>query len=825
MRCLILRLILAGCLWSSATISQADTDDFRHEVLPYLKQHCLRCHGEKKEEGQLRLDQLSADFSAGGTAGRWADVIERISSGEMPPQEEPQPKPDDSAAVVESLNRLLKESEAARMARRERVSHHRLTREELVFTVEDLLGVHYDATDPNGLPEDPEWNGFERLGSVLTLSPSHIEKSLAAAETILAEAFPAVRPKPITFRRRAYEMLNGPQEWKRLEEQGLADKVRYEMWPGAQMIRVAPPGALAAGTYRIRVQVSGLKPEGGRAPHISFYATQLDRTLFEQDVIAPEDRPVVLEFTTHLPAGGHPIRVTNDVVGPSTLPRSGRYGHKHFLSIQDGRLPWQLKLTDEEGRALYPFLILDWIEWEGPVGADEPTFAERSYLPTGYVPIDPNAKPVAKKNAAAPTQPITATAPDGTREVLAKFMERAYRRTVAEAEVERSLKLLDDELAAGEKFLDAYKTTLVAILCSKDFLYLVEGSASRNEERLSDWELASRLSYMLWSTMPDESLFAAARDGSLHRPEVLKAQLDRMLADPKSRRFSESFARQWLQLRKLGMFPPDKKLFPDYDPHLEQSMRDEATAFFREVLERGLSLREFLHSDWTMLNARLAEHYGIANVEGSEFRRVALAPESHRGGVLTQAAVLSLTSDGQRHRPVHRGKWVSEAILGKPVPPPLANVDPIDPTPATQPKATIRQKLDAHKSNAHCAACHRKFDPLGLAFDHYDAIGRWRTTELVRDGSGDDPPVDASGTLIDGRRFADSAELKQLMLADLDKFNAALVEKLAMFALRRTMTFDDREALARIAQNSRDADYNLRSLVEALVMSDLFQLR
>jgi hypothetical protein len=508
----------------------------------------------------------------------------------------------------------------------------------------------------------------------------------------------------------------------------------------------------------------------------------------------------VIEFTAHLPAGNHNYRLTNDVPGPSTLPRSGRADPRRpFFSIKDGRRPWQIKLTDEAGEPLMPFLIVDSVEWEGPLADPGPTFAQRTYLPKE------------KGNAAQ------------LRETLTRFMGQAFRRPVTPAEVERFAKLVEAEVASGEKFEAAVKTGLVAVLCSKDFLYLVEGAADRT--KLTDWELASRLSYFLWSTMPDDNLFAAAKAGTLHRPDVLKAQVARMLRDPKAARFAEAFPRQWLQLRMVGMFPPDKKLYPDYDEYLQTSMVNETTGYFREVLEKNLSLREFLDSDWTVLNARLAEHYGIPGVDGDRFRRVALKPGDHRGGLLTQAAVLSLTSDGTRHRPVHRGKWVLESILGKSPPPPPANVKPIEPTPATQPKATIRMKLDAHKSDPNCAACHRRIDPLGLAFDNYDAIGRWRTEEVVNDGSGANPKVDAGGVLHDGRAFADPVAFKKLLVADVDKFNAAFVDKLATFALRRTTTLADRDQLAKVAAAGKAADYKLATTVEALVLSDLFQQR
>ena len=246
---------------------------------------------------------------------------------------------------------------------------------------------------------------------------------------------------------------------------------------------------------------------------------------------------------------------------------------------------------------------------------------------------------------------------------------------------------------------------------------------------LTDWELASRLSYFLWSTMPDRHLLDLARAGKLHEHDTLRAEVRRMLADPKAEDFASSFPRQWLQLRRVGMFPPDKVLYPDYDENLEKSMIGETVGFFDDVLKRNASLREFLDSDWTMLNERLAKFYGIDGVEGGDFRRVALKPDDHRGGLLTQAAILSLTSDGTRHRPVHRGVWVLESIIGKPPPPPPANVPALNTPDANSKKTTIRQKLESHRSDPTCNACHRRIDPLGIAFDNYDAIGHWRTVE------------------------------------------------------------------------------------------------
>ena len=769
---------------------------------PFLSEHCVRCHGEKKQKGNLQLDTLPRDFAAPLSASHWADVMERISSGEMPPEDEPKPKAEDAARVAEWIAQQLKDGEATRLAKRERVTFHKLTREEYANTIRDLLGVNFDAVDPTGLPEDPNWQGFERIGSVLSMSPAHVEKYFAAAEAVIQEAMPGSEPKKISKRRSVWDLRYHGQREK-AGKLGLADKARVELWPhdGVDVGGEFP----ASGDYRMRIKLSGLKPPKGRAPHVSVYAKGLDRMLFEQDVVAPEDQPATLEFTFHVPAGHHDIRLTCEAPGPSNLPRHGRYdAGRFFTTIAEsatGRQPWQWKLSDEDGVPLRPFLIVDFVETEGPLQSAWPSPQQQKLFANG-------------------TQDVTQA-----REIVARFAGRAFRRPARADEIERLVKLVESELKSGEKFEGAVKSALVATLCAKDFLYLVEGSPEHANTRLNDWELASRLSYFLWSTMPDERLLDLARTNGLHEPAVLRGEVARMLRDPKAERFASGFPRQWLQLKHVGMFPPDKKLYPDYDAHLEKSMIAEGTEFFREVLEKNLSVREFLDSDWTVLNARLAEHYGIAGVKGDEFQRVALRAEDHRGGLLTQAGVLSLTSDGQRHRPVHRGKWVLESIFNKPPPPPPANVKPIEPTPAGQPKATLRMKLEAHKSDANCAACHRKIDPLGVAFDNYDAIGRWRTEEVVRDGDGTNPKVDASGVLPDGRKFSDGSELRHLLVADTDKFAAALVEKLATYALRRAMTIDDRRALAALATQSKAADYRLRDIVEALVVSDLFQQR
>lgn len=793
-------ILLTLALSANAAVAES----FEEAIGSFLVRHCVDCHGDNKQKGDFRLDTLSRDFGSGKDVALWVEVMDRINSGEMPPENKPQPSADEIEKVVGWLGAQIRKGKRARMARRAKVAHYRLSREEYSNTIHDLFGVHYDAKAPGKMTEDPVWHGFERIGSQLTLSPSHVEKYLNAARAIIDAAYPDKQPATRKFRKDALD-IDWPNRSKRelLRERGILDQVRLLIWPGHVLSYLQPTHInhdLPPGIYRARMKLSGLKPPNGRPPHVKLYCKQLDRTLFEQDILAAEDKPVIVEFETYL-EGKISVKIDNAVPGPSNAGRSGRpTGQYVFTKLNDpsSRAPWQRKMTDEAGNALYPFLIFDWIEWEGPI-IDEDSVKRRS----AYFAADESQ----------------------TQQCLTRFAEQAWRRSVTAAEIAPYVSIVENELAAGVKYRAAYKTGMLGIMASKNFYYLAEGSATESRDALTGFELASRLSYFLWSSMPDAELFAAARAGKLNQPRELRSQVTRMLNDPKIVRFKDSFPRQWLELGKLGMFPPDPKIYPDYDLWLEQSMALETTHFFAEVFDQNISIREFLDSDWTMLNPRLAWHYQIPSLPKAGFQRVALRSEQHRGGILTHGSVLSLTSDGTRHRPVHRGVWLSEAILGKTPNPPPPNVDPIAPNPINEPKATIRMKLEAHNSNPNCAACHKNIDPLGFAFDNYDAIGQWRTEEIVPKGRGKNPPVNAGGIFPDGRPFTGPEQFKQLLVADLDLFARAFVEKLATYALRRTMTIDDSEALDSIVSATKAEDHRLKSIVQAFVTSELFRKR
>ncbi len=801
--------LITALLPLSAIAAPAGLDP---QVASILEQRCNRCHNEKKDKGDFRLDDLPPDFTTEMTAQKWAQVMFRINTGEMPPEDEEQLTQEEIGKVVDWISTRTEEGRAARLAKRGPVEHHRLSRTEYANTIRDLLGIHYDVSAPGALNEDPMWHGYDRIGSLLTLSPSHVDRYFKAADTVLSRAYPDAPPK--VFKKRfdsidiRYARYN---RYKReeIEALGIADKVRSPLWPKgsfAAMMEHWTPRGQQPGIYRARIQLSGLPGPDGTVPHLTIWDAKRKVALFDEDVIAPEDKPVILEFEAFLEMPSL-IQIQNEL--PLPFPTDGNHtrnvldhgDHGFFIHSQDASMlnPTAYKLFDDDGKPIYPTLIVDWIEWEGPITTPQDEVKRRSF------------------------QPVDEGEP-AVRDALHRFAARAWRRPPQPAELDRYVSLIAAERNAGEPFAAAFRTAMAGILTSKNFYYLQEGSPHEKRTLLDDWGLASRLSYFLWSSTPDEELLAAAEDGRLRDAEGLRAQFRRMIADPKAARFTETFPRQWLQLHQVGKFPPDPKLHPQYDLWLEKSMVGETVGYFREMFAQDLPLRQFLSSDWTIANPRLAGFYGLPRPQASGFRKVSLKPEDNRGGLLTHASILMLTSDGTRHRPVHRGVWVSEAIFGRTPPPPPPNVDPIEPTPSDKPKATVRMQLEAHASNPACASCHRNIDPLGFAFENYNAIGLWRTEETTT-GKGSNPPVDPSGTLPGGRSYKDAAGFKELVSQDMDRFAEAFAGQLATFATRRMITFDDRAELRDVARRGAADGYRLRTFIEHFVLSDFFRKR
>ena len=793
---------------------------FSHAAEPFegfLQKHCIACHGPKKTKGDLRLDQLSRDFKSGVDGQVWAEVVEKINAGEMPPEDEAQPTADEIGEVIAQLDVRIREGHAARMAARPAVAHYRLSRQEYQNTVYDLLGVRYDPAKPGELNEDTLWHGYERIGSQLSLSPSHMDRYYRAAEIVLDRAFPATEAEARKVRKTVAELRygGGEKQQEALDRLGIKRPLRYLLFPG----RVQPAlssswlgntGPEHSGLYKLRLQASGIRPPGGQPAHLSIGKRTSEETvdgLLELDITAPEDKPQVYELEVFLEM---PTQLHFAVVATDVIDRRGGAAFRNAIASRNAYIfthssetlllnPNAPQMFDDKGNGIFSTVILDWVEWEGPLVTDAEKSRRHGVLP----PEDASADVVAGH--------------------LQRFAERAWRRAVQPEELKNYLGSYHAAIQDGEKPATAYRIALQGVLTSRHFIYLVEGDP-QPRERLSDQELASRLSYFLWSSMPDDALFTAARDGAL-KGDNLKQTVNRMLSDDRINRFIDDFSRQWLQLHRVGMFPPDKKLYPGYDDWLEISMRNEPVEYFRELLTKNLAIESLLDSNWTMANARLCDFYGLPEPKTGGFQRVALKPEDHRGGLLTMGAVLGLTSDGTRHRPVHRGVWISETIFNKTPPPPPANVDPIEPVPPTGNKITIRQRIEAHAQNANCAACHRTIDPLGLAFDQYDAIGQWRTHEHVPTGVGPNPLVNASGIMPDGQKFADSIQFKQLLLEERDTIARAFIEHLCTYALRRVLTVDDRDDLDLIAAEAKKNQYRVKDIVRAVAQSDLIRKR
>ncbi|MEM7235538.1 MAG: DUF1592 domain-containing protein, partial [Planctomycetota bacterium] len=622
-----------------------------------------------------------------------------------------------------------------------------------------------------------------KLKSVLSVAPSHIQRYFEAAETVVDLAF--TPSKSETHRPTAGEGK------RRLLQLG-------EAW---NFIHLKRPGH-----YRFKIHASGMPAFTGRVPRLSLWHNHHKRSFAGVDLKTTETEPDTIVFDGLFPAGGYAIRnharSQNHPNGALKLFRNETIDAKQRVSsLRGGFKAFRTKIVDEEGRPVMPLLLVDWVEVEGPLTTD----ADRAKRDGLFPEKDADSKTVLAS--------------------LRRFAERAWRRPVSEGEVAPYQKFVEAERKAGEAFGSAYRSALAALLVSRSFFHLEEGDPQQNRLEVTDFELASRLSYFLWSSMPDEALFDTARKGELRNPKRLAVELDRMIASPKIDRFLESFTKQWLQLHRVGMFQPDPRLYPRYDPWLEESLILETTAYVAGMFRENLPLRELVDSNWTMLNSRLAIHYDLPAPETLGFTKVVLSPQSRRGGILTHGSILSLTSDGTRHRPVHRGAWLSEVLFARTPPPPPPNVEPLEPTPKDQPKTTIRSQLEAHATTPNCVSCHAKIDPLGLAFENFDAIGRWRETERVESGTGANPRVDASGVLPDGRKFSGPDEFKRLLGENDRRLAEAFAEQLATYALRRVMTIDDLPHLRAIVEKAQPGGYRMRSLVRELVLSELFRRR
>ena len=840
-----LQTVLAMSLWAAtgAGARSAPVDGYRETVVPFFKAHCAECHLGDAPEADFSVARrdLSTDFSGVATRRQWREVLNVLNAHSMPPEESPQPSDQARAAVVDWITAQV--TTAERAARATSPILRRLNRSEYRNTIRDLVGIDFDVS---GFPQDPPAGGFDNNGGALTLSPLQMELYLDAAEAILNRAIvEGEQPQPVRWRFDPVEGSAGDRVRMRIDERNNpivngGNNIHQDNWvmihhPSWDKTVNARDFRLpAAGEYVIRMKLAGRTPsreqvvatasdilaerrdeQDAKDPdRITQHAEQFERDLehFRSDRMydyGPPRAKLVLQL------GSQPRTVAEfDVEGTTEaaqlIEQRVRCSTESVgITVEYAyEIPAVLENFWMQRRDAFarPELLVDWIEIEGPLSPQWPPASHTQLLFASPLrESDPNAYAAA---------------------VLKRFMGQAFRRPVEAAEVAQLLPLFEEAHRSGASFEEAIRQPLMAVLTSPHFLYLVEPAAEPATQRsLSTHELASRLSYFLWSSHPDQQLRDLALTGDLSSPTVLLEQVNRMLADSKAEALIDNFAGQWLRLREVGANPPAKDLYPRYDRHLEMSLPEESKAYLREFLTHDLDVREMLASDFVTINERLARFYGIPNVRGDAFRRVSVPPGVQRGGLMTQAAMLTITSNGTRTSPVKRGTWVLRTLLGDDPGLPVANAGEISPDVPGIDKATVRQRLEAHRSLAQCARCHARIDPLGFALENYDASGEWR----LQEGFGykgrigrNDPMIDASGELPDGTAINGVEGLQAALLANSDAFVTALSRAMLTYALGRELTLADEPAVTEIVNTLTAKKASLRDLIQAIVTSTPF---
>jgi len=744
------------------TVAAAAPDDttFQSKILPFLKKYCIDCHKGDKAGGGLQLDGYTSEAQARKARKDWGAMQHVLAAKEMPPPKtkKPQPTKEEREFVIEWIGKSLTSVDCSGPRDPGRVTMRRLNRAEYNNTIRDLCGVDFKPAED--FPADDVGYGFDNIGDVLSFQPILLEKYMTASEKILAAAIKIAEPlKSSKQEFRSQNILVIPRSAK----SPTPVKIAFQSEGSAFLEKF---NFVAEGEYFVRFRGWGTKV-GDEFPKVVLRVDGKDLKTFS--VEADPAKPQVYEIKTKLQAGEKKIQVafTNGFEDKAT------------------------KKAREFG--------IDRIEIEGPFNP---------------VPL-PEADSVKLLLIARPSAGLDARI--AAEKVLTNFARRAYRRPVKPDEIARLMRLFDLATKQGERFDQAIRLPMKAVLVSPHFLYRIEEDPKNpNDVRtINDFEFATRLAYFLWSTMPDETLFQLAEKGELRKPAVLEAQVRRMLKDQKAKALSENFASQWLQLRMLKTLTPDKGYYPGWDNGLKLAMAREAEMYFEYIVQNDRSILEFIDSDYTFVNDRLAKHYALANVTGPDFRKVTLN-DGRRGGVVTMGSTLTVTSNPTRTSPVKRGKWILENVLGTPPPPPAPDVPELPPTP--QLKGTLRQQMEQHRANPACATCHAKMDPLGFGLENFDGIGGWRTQDNKQ-------AIDPSGVLPGGEKFAGPTELRKVLIGKADLFRRCFAEKLITFGLGRGLEYYDKCVLDDIVAVSKANKDAFSSLVLAIVKSDPFQKR
>ncbi len=757
--------------------------DAPHRVL--ISRHCLGCHNGRLKTAGLELDAL-VDRHENLDRAIWEKVARKLRARQMPPPGRHRP---DESAYREALSSL--EGELDRIAAEQpdpgrTETFRRLNRTEYHNAIRDLLALEVDVASL--LPADSASYGFDNV-TVGDLSPTLLERYVGAAEKISRLAVGRVaEPTGVTFR-------TDPDLTQEKHVEGLPLGTRGGL--------LATWNFPADGVYEFSVRLARDRNEhveGLREPHD--LELLIDRERIETFAVAPPDlmsdvalnyQPSQDDVDDHLvvrvpvTAGPHDVGVT--------------FPARPWVLLETARQPYESHFNYYRHPRVQPAIFE--VSIVGP------------YLPLG-------AGDTPSRQRLFVCQPESSDEEDGcAREILANVMRRAYRRPVTDEDVDGPFALYR-QTSTGNGFEAGVEMGLAAVLVSPEFLFRIErepaGVEPGSPYRISDLELASRLAFFLWSSIPDDELLETASAGRLSAPGELERQVERMLDDPRASNLVVNFTAQWLHLRNLEGVTPDKRLFPDFDDNLRQSLRRETELFFESILREDRSALDLLRSDYTFLNERLAKHYGIPHVYGSRFRRVELGDDSVRGGLLRHGSILTVTSFATRTSPVVRGNWVLGNLLGVPPPPPPPDVPDLPEAKIVAKELPMRERLSAHRDNPACSGCHRLMDPVGFALENYDAIGRWRTEDAGF-------PIDASGELWDGTPLGGVDELESAMLARPELFLTTLTEKLLVFGTGRGVTATDAPAVRGILRRAETDDYRLSSLIQAVVASEPFQMR
>jgi uncharacterized protein DUF1592/uncharacterized protein DUF1588/uncharacterized protein DUF1585/uncharacterized protein DUF1587/uncharacterized protein DUF1595 len=771
----------------------AQPPDAAHRAL--VTRYCVSCHNDRLKSGGLALHEVVTQ-DMGRHPEVWEKVVRKLRVRQMPPVGMPRPDDGTYEAEIASLEASLDAAAAISPNPGRTATLRRLTRTEYQNAVRDLLALDVDASTL--LPPDESSYGFDNV-TVGDLSPTLLDRYVSAAEQIsrVAVGRPSVSPGGETIRIQ-------PDLTQEEHIEGLPIGTR-----GGALVPYTFP---MDGEYEIQIRLTRDRDEHVEGLNESHdLEVLLDRERVRLFTVKPprgsagasEDSPashatVDQHLNTRIPvkAGPHSLGVAF-LKNPTALLETPRQPYQaHFNSYRHPRIQ----------PAIYSIAIV------GPYAATGPADTPSRRRIFGGKPATPALNRASPANAEQEERTA--------QRILSALMRRAYRRPVTDADMHAPFELYL-KARAEDGFDAGIELALSAMLVSPSFLFRVEqdpaGVAPNTAYRVSDLDLATRLSFFLWSSIPDEELLSAAVAGKLREPATLERQVRRMLADPRSRALVTNFASQWLHLRNLASITPDMRLFPDFDDNLRQAFRQETELFVESVLHEDRSALDLLKANYTFVNERLAKHYGIPHVYGSRFRRVALDEDSGRGGLLRQASILLVTSYATRTSPVLRGKWILDNLLGVPPPPPLPDAPTLKDN-TVDGNLTVRKRLAEHRTDARCASCHNLMDPAGLSLEKFDAIGRRRTVE-------EGTPIDASGGLPDGSQFADVQGLEQALLKHPEVFVGTLAEKLLTYASGRGVEYYDAPAIRAIVREARRQDFRLSSIVIGIVKSTPFQMR